>query len=217
MLVADPLPIFRSAVQALLARTGGFEVCDAADADEFVATVAERRPRVALVELDLPPAGAIAALADLPHGCRTRVVVWSFAPDTQSVLEAICAGASGFLDKRIDPAGLIRALRGIDRGEAPLSRSLAGLMVRGIHERERRSAARERAGALSARETEVLQMVAAGLKNGDIAVELCLSRFTVKRHLQNILEKLRAPTRAVAAEVYRRAQGDPAGALVATT
>ena len=105
---------------------------------------------------------------------------------------------------------LVRALRGAVNGEAPLSRDMAALMIDAIHTLEERSKARERAAVLSDREKEVLAFVARGARNREIAEELEISEFTVKRHMQNILQKLDVPSRRAAAAFYVSAYRDEA-------
>jgi two-component system, NarL family, nitrate/nitrite response regulator NarL len=104
----------------------------------------------------------------------------------------------------------VRALRGTVNGEAPLSRDMAALMIDAIHTLEARSKARERAAVLSEREKEVLAFVARGARNREIAEELTISEFTVKRHMQNILQKLDVPSRRAAAAFYVSAYRDEA-------
>jgi DNA-binding NarL/FixJ family response regulator len=144
------------------------------------------------------------------------MIVWSFAPSRETVFAAIRAGASGYLHKEISPVGLLRSLRGVVRGEAPLSRDLAGLMIEGLRGFERRNQARDRLASLSAREREVLALAAHGARNRQIADALSISEFTVKRHMQNILHKLGLPTRGAAAGYYKAAyeQEEPAAAHV---
>ena len=120
-----------------------------------------------------------------------------------AVLEALTAGADGFLDKAISPTGLMRALRGMSRGETPLPRELVTVVVDAVHDFEARDRARERVVVLSAREREVLALVATGARNRQIAQELSISEFTVKRHMQNILQKLDLSSRTAAGAFYR--------------
>jgi DNA-binding NarL/FixJ family response regulator len=101
----------------------------------------------------------------------------------------------------------VRSLRGVVLGEAPLARDLASRLIDAIHERERALQARERGAALSPREREVLGMVALGARNKQIAAALTISEFTVKRHVQNILEKLELPSRRAAGAFYELAYG----------
>lgn len=205
ILVADSLSILRSGVRRLLSADSDFEVVEAANLAEVLDVVAEGRPDIALVDLELLPHGGLEAVAKLSEEGDCRTIVWSCKPSRETVLDAIRAGASGYLEKTISPTGLVRALRGIEHGEAALSRDLATLMVDALHSREKRRDAFERAAVLSAREREVLDLVARGARNRQIAEALAISEFTVKRHMQNILRKLDLPSRRAAASVYTAA------------
>jgi two-component system nitrate/nitrite response regulator NarL len=208
VLVADPLPVFRSGVRALLARETDFEVIEASKLDDVIQIVDLECPDVALIDLDLPPHGGVEAVARLSRRCSSHTVVWSFGPDPDTVLEAVRAGASGYLDKTISLSGLVRSLRGIMRAEAPLPRNLTFQLIEALHGARQRESARERAAVLSAREREVLALVADGLRNRQIAEVLVISEFTVKRHMQNILQKLSLPSRRAAAAFHRTAFGE---------
>lgn len=207
ILVADSLTIFRAGVRNLLERESDFEVSEAASLEEALRRVEHACPDIALVDLDLPPAGGLDAIVKLSRRCSTYLIVWSFAPTREMVLSAVRAGASGYLHKEISPQGLVRSLRGVVRGEAPLSRDLATLMIEALHGYDEQAHAREKAAILSAREREVLDLVAAGARNKQIAGALSISEFTVKRHMQNILVKLELPTRRAAAALYQTAVG----------
>jgi two-component system nitrate/nitrite response regulator NarL len=202
ILVADPLRIFRAGVRALLARESDFVVVEAGSLAEVLRAIEEDCPDIALIDLELPPLGGIAAVEQLAQRCPTYPIVWSFEPSQETVLSAVRAGARGFLRKEISPPGLVRALRGVVHGEAPLSRDLASLMIDELHGLDARDRARDRAGVLSVREREVLDLVARGARNKQIAATLAISEFTVKRHVQNILQKLELPSRRAAATFY---------------
>jgi DNA-binding NarL/FixJ family response regulator len=207
VLVADPLRIFRAGVRNLLLRASDFAVVEAGSFDEMLEAVDERCPDIALIDMELPPLGGVAAVQRLAKRCSTYTIVWSFQPTRETVLAAVRSGAHGFLHKEISPEGLVRALRGVVQGEAPISRDLASLMIDALHGMDERSRARERAGVLSVREREVLNLVAQGARNKQIATTLVISEFTVKRHVQNILQKLELPSRRAAATFYRTAFG----------
>jgi DNA-binding NarL/FixJ family response regulator len=207
ILVADPLRIFRAGVRNLLTRESGFTVIEAGNFDELLAAVVEDCPDIALIDLDLPPFGGVKAVEKLAGRCSTYTIVWSFEPTRETVLEAVRSGAHGFLRKEISAEGLVRALRGVVQGEAPLSRDLATLMIDALHGLDERGRARDRAAVLSVREREVLELVAQGARNKQIASELTISEFTVKRHVQNILQKLELPSRRAAAAFYLTAYG----------
>jgi two-component system NarL family response regulator len=205
VLVADGAPLFRSGVRYLLTREGDFVLTEAADFDELMQVMEHEAPEIALIDLDLPPSGGVAAVAHLAAQNTTRLVVWGFEAEREQVLDALTAGADGFLDKAISPTGLMRALRGMSRGETPLPRELVTVVVDAVHDFEARDRARERLVVLSAREREVLALVANGSRNRQIADELSISEFTVKRHMQNILQKLDLSSRTAAAAFYRTA------------
>jgi DNA-binding NarL/FixJ family response regulator len=202
ILVADGATVLRVAVRSVLEAEKDFVVVEAANLDEVVAFDDEDVPDVALVDLDLPPRGGIEAVKALGAAGCNEVIVWGFRTDRAHVFAAIRAGASGFLRKEISPQGLVRALRGAARGEAPLSRDLVSLVIDAVHDLGRDARPRDRSSVLSMREREVLGLVAGGARNRQIAAALAISEFTVKRHVQNILHKLDLPTRQAAAAYY---------------
>ena len=169
VLIADGAPLFRSGVRHLLTREGDFVLTEASDFDELMQAMEHEAPEIALIDLDLPPYGGVAAVGHLAAQSATRLVVWGFEAEREKVLEALTAGADGFLDKAISPTGLMRALRGMSRGETPLPRELVTVVVDAVHDFEARDRARERVVVLSAREREVLALVATGARNRQIA------------------------------------------------
>ncbi|MES1247924.1 MAG: response regulator transcription factor [Actinomycetota bacterium] len=207
ILVADALRIFRSGVRNFLERGGDFEVVEAGTLGELLELAAGTSPDIVLLDLDLPPLGGVAAIQRLSRHTTAQIVVWSFEPTQELVLDAVRNGAHGFLHKEISPDGLVRALRGVGQGEAPLSRDLASLMIDALHGLDRRQKARDRLAVLSSREREVLEFVAQGARNKQIATALTISEFTAKRHVQNILQKLGVPSRRAAATFYESAVG----------
>ena len=205
ILVADAVPLFRAGVRNLLVRESDLAVLEAGSVAEAVAVARTAHPDVALVDLELPDDGGVEAAGRLAEEGVGRTIVWSLDPTPESVLASIRAGASGYLDKHVTTDGLLRALRGLAAGEAPISRALTWQMIEALHGNDGRERARERAALLSRREHEVLAMVAHGARNREIAGQLSISEFTVKRHVQNILHKLGVESRNAAAGFYRTA------------
>jgi DNA-binding NarL/FixJ family response regulator len=201
IVIADAAAVFRAGAATVLHEEAGFEVFQAGDRATLDEHVAAYAPQLALVAVDLPPTGGFAALAALLER-DVRVVMWATSPSAATVAEAVRRGAVGFLEKSIHPAALVGALHGVARGESALSRSLMNRLIAGIQAAERRQHLLERTAVLSTRERDVLALVARGLGNRQIAGELAISEFTVKRHVHNILEKLGRRSRADAAALY---------------
>ena len=206
VVVADALPVFRSAVLAVLARETDLESKQAADLDSLLAVCAEFRPEVALIDLGLPPFGGIEAVRRLNASQAVHTIVWSFDPRSSDVFNAIRANATGYLAKDIRPEALVRVLRGLRSGEAPLSRSLTLRVIAEFQEFEQNDRARQITARLSRRENVVLELLDRSYSNKQIAAELVISEHTVKRHVQNILSKLHQSSRTEAAAVFRAAR-----------
>jgi two-component system, NarL family, nitrate/nitrite response regulator NarL len=206
------MTIFRAGVRDVLAREKDFEVVEAPDAAALFAAL-ERGLDIVLIDDALPPGGGLAVVHAIKDHCP-EIIVWSLRPEADDVLNAVRAGATGYLRKEISPEGLVRALRGASRGESPLSRDLAALMIDALHASESIARARQIAAILSVREREVLDHVARGSRNKQIAAALTISEFTVKRHVQNILHKLDLPSRRAAAAFYSANIGAMAGKRV---
>ena len=216
VLIADGTAIFRSGVRELLADEDDFSTAEASDLEELLAVAERERPDMALVDLDLPPHGGITAIRPLAALDSIQTIMWSVAPARETVLSAIRAGASGYLAKELSPRGLVRSLRGLRSGEAPLSRTLATRLIEALHALEKREDIKARADLLSYREREVLELVACGARNKEVARDLFISEFTVKRHVQNILEKLELRSRTAAAAFYRSVLEAESSAAVTT-
>jgi DNA-binding NarL/FixJ family response regulator len=207
VLVADRQRLFRAGIRSLLAHGQDFTVTEAGSLEELLALAGARCPEIALIDVDLPPYGGVDAARRLSGACSACTIVWGFDPTPDTVVAAIRAGARGFLRKNIRPEELVRALGGAVAGVAPLSPDLATFLIDALHGLDERSRIRERASVLSPREQEVLGLVAQGARNRQIARELTISEFTVKRHVQNILHKLEVPSRHAATLFYETAFG----------
>lgn len=205
LILADAGPMFRLGLRALLSEYEEFEIEEAGDLDALVALVGRARPpATALIDLDLPPAGGLAAVARV---CDSGVapVVWCSGSRLTAdvVFELVRCGAVGILRKEIAPNGIVRTLRAAASGEATLPRDLVtGLLAR-IHSLNAPSKSRPAIDTLSDREREVLALVAVGDSNKTIARKLVISEFTAKRHVQNVLNKLAVHRRQDAASRFR--------------
>ena len=209
VLIAEGVPIFRAGVVELLEREPDFEITQAESLQQLLAVATDMRPDVALVDRDLPAGGGLEAVSFLVRRHSIPVIVWSLEPTRADVLAAVRAGAAGYLRKKVSPVGLVRSLRGLQGGEAPIARDLMQPVIAELYQRRRNGSKHESGLPLSARQLEVLELVARGERNGVIAGELGISEFTVKRHVQNIRAKLELDSRDAAAAYFRRAYGGP--------
>ena len=207
VVVADSDPVMRAAARFALEQDGAFSVSEAGDVDELREVVAATRPKVALVDVGLPPNGGLNAAAMLDADRPLRVVLWGSSPDRARILAALRLNVYGFLPKTIDADALARALSGVAAGEACLSRELTFDLIEQVAELARRERSRRLAAALSDREREVLELISRGHANREVAEQLFISEHTVKRHVHNILAKLGERSRHAAIAAYREARG----------
>jgi len=192
VLVADDHPIVRSGIVALLAAADDIEVVgEAFDGQDAVEKALALEPDLVLIDLRMPRLDGDAATAViLSRRPAIRVVVLTTYESDSAILTAIEAGASGYLLKAAPQEEILAGIRSVARGEVALAPSIAALLVRRV---------KTPAVTLSARETEVLGLVAQGLSNPAIAKKLFLGEATVKTHLLHAFEKLEVNdrTRAV--------------------
>src|SRR5712671_2109476 len=209
LLLVDDHALFREGLAGLFAYQDDFLlVGEASDADTALAQTAALTPDIVLMDIDLPGEDGIATTRRLKAQFPDVTVVMLTVLDaTDKLLEAIKAGAQGYLVKNIRSAELLEQLRGLRRGEAAITRRMA---ARILEEFQRGQAAAntndEPANDLTARELEVLELVADRLSNREIAARLVISEHTVKNHLKNILSKLHLRSRRQAAD-YGLARG----------
>ncbi|NQX13211.1 response regulator transcription factor [Microbacteriaceae bacterium VKM Ac-2855] len=183
ILVADDHPIVRAGIAGLLAATPDFAVVgEAADGAEAVRLAQELLPDIVLMDLRMPVLDGAGATARIVAAHPTvRVLVLTTYESDDHILGAIEAGASGYLLKAAPQGEIVAGIRAVVGGETVLAPSIAAMLVRTV---------RNKAPELSARELEVLRLVAAGRSNQQIAGELFIGAATVKTHLVHIFEKL---------------------------
>ncbi len=194
LLIADDHAIVRSGIRALLETVDDIAVIgEAADGQQAVAAVARHQPDVVLMDLEMPVLDGIEAIQQvMARWLETRILVLtSFASDDR-VFPAVKAGALGYLLKDSEPDALIQAIRQVHRGESSLHPKIARKLMQ---ELSRPPAQPTTADPLTAREVEVLQVVAQGLSNQEIADKLVISEATVRSHISNILSKLHLASR----------------------
>ena len=192
VVIVDDHPVWRDGVRADLERSGEVEVVgEADDGGPGVEVALELMPEVVLMDLQLPTVPGVEATRriaeDAPH---VRVLILSASAEEADVLEAVKAGASGYLLKSSTSDELLDAVKRVRRGEPVFTPSLAGLVL----DEFRRVATVGSGGSsepgLTPRENEVLKLVAKGYAYREIADKLFISTKTVQNHVQNILTKL---------------------------
>ncbi len=196
VLIVDDHFVVRSGLAASLELDDTITVVGEVErSEEVVAAYAQHRPRVVLMDLQLPNRGGIAATAELrQHDPAARVLIFSTFARDDEIQAALDAGALGYLQKSASRGELLAALRDVAQGKKSLAPEIA-----------RRLNALRLGPAITSREREILALIAAGRANKEIAGFLSISEDTVKRHVSHILEKLDVNDRAQAtAEAIRR-------------
>ncbi|MFF8964494.1 response regulator [Streptomyces globisporus] len=199
LVVVDDHPVVRDGLRGMFTAAPGFEVLgEAANGVDALAVVGELDPDVVLMDLRMPGGGGVAAIAELTRrDARSKVLVLTTYDTDSDTLPAIEAGATGYLLKDAPREELFAAVRAAADGRGVLSPAVASRLMT----RVRTPAADPAESALSAREREVLVLVARGTTNREIAAELFISEATVKTHLTHVFAKLGAKDRAAAVAV----------------
>jgi DNA-binding NarL/FixJ family response regulator len=196
LLIVDDHPVVRDGLRGMFDSAPGFEVVgEAADGREAITLAADLRPDVVLMDLRMPGVGGVEAITELAaRGVPSKILVLTTYDTDSDTIPAIEAGATGYLLKDAPRDDLFTAVRAAAEGRTVLSPAIASRLVNRVR-------APQPTGVLSAREREVLRLVAKGTGNREIAAELFISQATVKTHLSHIYEKLGVKDRAAAVAV----------------
>lgn len=206
VLIADDHPTFRRGLGALLASLDGVELAgEAADGEAAVELAGTLRPDVVVMDLNMPGIGGIEATRQIVAAHpAVAVLALTMLDEDESVFAAMRAGARGYVVKGADTDDVLRALESVARGDAVFGPAVAGRVLSYL---TRPLSARDPMlfPELSEREREVLELMARGLSNGEIARRLVLSPKTVRNHVSNVFGKLQVTDRAEAVLRARRA------------
>jgi DNA-binding NarL/FixJ family response regulator len=206
VLVADDHNLFRYGIKAMLANAEGFEVVgEAASGEEVVEKVAQTRPDIILMDIQMPGINGIEATRQiLERDPNIGVVVVTMFEDDDSVFAAMRAGARGYVLKGADAEEVLKVVGAVAEGEAHFGPEIARRLM-AYFSAPKPAAPSEAFPELTAREAEVLDLIAQGWNNAEIARRLYLSQKTVRNHVSNIFLKLQVADRAQAIVKAREA------------
>jgi DNA-binding NarL/FixJ family response regulator len=207
VMLVDDHDLFRTGLRNLLEEQGVLIVAEASDGASALGLVREQTPDVVVMDLNMPGMNGIEATREIARiAPLTRVVVLTISDQDADVLDAILAGACGYLLKDSSIQDLMAGIRAASVGEALISPHIAAKVLQRIRATGVETDAPSPGPELSDRENEVLRLIANGKDNAEIAQELHISPKTVKNHISNILMKLQIENRIQAA-VYAVRRG----------
>lgn len=198
ILVVDDHAVVRTGISAWIASEPDlFLSGEAADGEEAIAKALELQPDVILMDLILPKKDGIDAIKDIIQGNpEARILVITSFSEKDNAIQAIKAGAMGFMMKDTSPESMLQAIREVHKGNPWLSAEITRML---IHEDIRAKETISPVEKLTDREMDVLRLIAQGLPDKDIANQLTISKATVRYHVTNILTKLHLENRTQAA------------------
>jgi two-component system, NarL family, nitrate/nitrite response regulator NarL len=199
VLVVDDQELFRSGIIRLLEQRSIRVVGEAGLAADAIKRASELHPDVVLMDLNMPGMSGVEATQRLKTAApAVRVLVLTVAADERHVMDALLAGAYGYMLKEAPIAQLVEAVKAAARGESAISPRVASGLVQRLREPSQHAV--DLSGApLTPREHEVLELLACGMDNPEIARALYLSEHTVKNYVSSILDKLQVENRVQAA------------------
>lgn len=200
VLIADDHPVVRQGLSVVLANNPDIEVTgEAKDIPELLQRIELQRPDVLVLDLDLQCDGEMGALKAVRTGYpETRIVVYTAHEGEDWVVEAIGYGVEAYVLKSANPKELLSAIRVVHRGGTVMQSSVASTLMKAMRRGSRQEAERKHDWSISARELDVLGLMAEGKSNNQIATKLIISERTVKFHVSSILSKLEVNNRTEA-------------------
>jgi DNA-binding NarL/FixJ family response regulator len=201
VLIADDHPLFRQGIKQILELENDITVvAQAANGDEAVRLTREHKPDVILMDINMPGSNGLQAIKEIKdENINSKIIVLTIHEDREYLIKTIQMGAEGYVLKDAEPSVLIGAIRSVHQGQSYIQPNMTKELVKEfnrltLHGRERNGENR-----LTAREREVLKLIAEGMINKEIATKLYISEKTVKNHVSSIFRKLNVSDRTQAA------------------
>lgn len=200
--IIEDNPTMRGMLVELINKASGYRcVCACATSKEALSEVPKHRPDVALMDIHLPDESGIACTARLTEMMPDlQVIMVTVYKDTDLIFQALKAGACGYILKRFRPEEIIQAIDEARAGGAPMTSEIARMVVRSF----RAPSSAPTADGLTSREAEILELLAEGLSNKEIAQKAKIATGTVRNHVEHIFKKLHVRCRTEAAAKYLR-------------
>jgi DNA-binding NarL/FixJ family response regulator len=202
--VVEDSNTLRQCLEKMIQAAPGYKcVCTCANAEEALIEIPKAKPDVVMMDIHLPGESGIICTARLREKMpELQIIILTVYNDTKMVFQALKAGACGYVLKRADEKEILGAIAEVRAGGAPMTSEIARMLVRSFMEPPSASLAEKE--RLSAREMEILALLAEGLSNKEIGVRLDITAGTVRAHLMRIYDKLHVRCRTEAAVEYLR-------------
>lgn len=200
IMLVDDHALFRKALRDVITMEEDMSVvAEATNGVQAIEMAAKIKPDLILMDVNLPVLDGIEATRTISKQFDSiSIVMLTVSSLDEHLFEAIKAGAIGYLTKNVSPEALIRNVRGVRDGETPLSRGMTAKILNSFRE-DSKAKATNRDNNITRRESEILELLAEGARDREIAQRLGIAENTVKKHVQNILRKLHVKNRTAAA------------------
>jgi DNA-binding NarL/FixJ family response regulator len=191
--IVEDTEVIRDTLKMLVSGTAGFNCIGVfADAEEALSQIPGLCPDIVIMDIGLPGISGIECVRKLKGKCtNTQYLMCTIFEDDENIFEALKAGATGYILKKTPPAKIIEAITELHNGGSPMSGQIARRVIQVLHQPKKNDALE----ALTERETEILQLLAKGLRYKEISDQLFISVATVRTHIHNIYEKLQVQSR----------------------